>query len=101
MLHVNKGEKCLPQPEKVDRDTECIPMESWQIQQYPTCNNIHEYDMGRSIRRSKHNSELPDDETPKEKKDFDYILDGLGSGWYRNTWLLTTASESVALKTLR
>jgi hypothetical protein len=24
MLHVSKGEKCLPQPEKVDRDTECV-----------------------------------------------------------------------------
>jgi hypothetical protein len=24
MLHVRKGEKCLPQPEKVDRDTECV-----------------------------------------------------------------------------
>lgn len=111
ILSVNPGEECIPQP---DRNTEegnnCVPMESWQTAVFPTCNIIHELDIGRldthsdllqTKIRAKHMTQLAMSLNDKKLKYFDYTLNIIGKGWFRHTWLLSSPLDDVVLKTLR
>lgn len=103
MLNVIPGEECIPQPlNTADKDSNCVPMKSWQTNVNPTCNSVHEFDMGRSIKRTGGNMPKLNIVVDEEEVNYsDYALGFLGRGWWRHTWLLATSSESVVLKTLR
>jgi hypothetical protein len=100
MLHVTPGEEAPSQKghEREDADIvqgECVPMKSWQIQNHPTCNSIHEIDMrlyGDTTNYAHSIVSFREDHTSI-----------LGKGWFRITWkaILGVAQEAVVLKTLR
>ena len=110
ILNVNPGEECVSEPldtlDGLKRDPNCVPMHPWQTMIYPTCNSIHEFDIGRSIIRRVTDSmsnEISGDRSETRNETYlGDILQLLGKGWYRQTWLLKTSlSESVVLKSLR
>jgi len=61
----------------------CQPMADWQLQSFPTCNLVHEASLLAAM--------MPMDDD----------LNVLGRGWFRTTWKLDTAFDSLVLKTLR
>lgn len=98
-LHVTPGEEPPSQNGHEREDTnntqgDCVPMKTWQNQNKPTCNSIHEIDM----RLLGDNVYIND--VVSFREDQTAIL---GKGWFRITWkaILGSAQETVVLKTLR
>jgi len=96
ILHVTPGEESPSQNghEREDANIvqgECVPMKSWQTENHPTCNSIHEIDM-RLYGDHDYIHNVRDDQTSI-----------LGKGWFRLTWKanLGMYQETVVLKTLR
>ena len=103
-------------------DQECIPMASWQVASYPTCNDVHGIDMrtylSSTVEWSKShlssssfnpnvNSHHTADETTTNPP-LTSNLSILAKGWFRTTWQWHNqlwgqdeAHDIVVLKTLR
>lgn len=104
MLHVNQGEETGPQPIIVrdggnGNDDHCTPMQKWQLYTFPTCNNIHELDLKLYGARSSKMTPSSSHVTKVNGENGYFHL--IGSGWFRNTFLMESVQESVVLKTLR
>jgi hypothetical protein len=119
MLHVSPGEESVSQPVLRERNDNCVPMQPWQLESYPTCNIIHELDLDLSGMNTNMNekvkngmkvfstflnkSKIKNGSSP-HIQNVNYTDDHfhlLGNGWFRHTWKVGSIEETVVLKTLR
>jgi serine/threonine protein kinase len=75
----------------------CVPMADWQTRSFPTCNILHEIDMGLGASETNTDaSSTSSKSTPAQS------LKPLGEGWFRTTWQMEAVDDiTTVLKTLR
>jgi hypothetical protein len=76
----------------------CVPMADWQTQSFPTCNILHEIDMGLGASETDTDASSTSSSTSMTAKS----LKPLGEGWFRTTWQMDAVDDiTTVVKTLR
>ncbi len=88
---VKKSKKYRNNEREALEDDVCTAKHAWQADAYPTCNLLHEYELGqltgmfgRAMRRK----------LRKNDGDGDELVRYLASGYWRDVWMLSKASGS-------